>query len=231
MSPQPWFLKPTKQMELLLFSCFLSRIFLSFFAVLWLWLRVVLGGRATSMLRHTGALRPVLRCSRRLASSARSSGLPNPHDPRAASESSIALNRPGLLLCCRLHHDTSRRRGCNAIPPIPVRSSKMGDKRRAWDGGIPAAVAGAQRVSFSAGKEGARKRGGGAKEHTMDEETRKSIGHGDEKTKKSMQTVKVRDCNVPQQGNHNLEAQYTSSVRVRRMIVRVTKSGSKMMYH
>lgn len=76
----------------------------------------------------------------------------------------------------------------------------MNGKGIAWDGGVLAAVASAQRMNFSAEKGGARKRGGKPKEQTMDEETRKSIGQGDEKTKKSMQTVKVGQYTAPHQG-------------------------------
>lgn len=126
--------------------------------------------------------------------------MPYPHNPKAVSTSSAALNRPGLLFCCHLHHDNTRRRDCNPMSPTPLRLPRLSGKGRAWDVGILAAVAGAQQMSFSAEKGESRKRGGKPKEQTMDEETRKSIGQGDEKTKKSMQTVKVGHCTAPHQG-------------------------------
>ena len=81
------------------------------------------------------------------------------------------------------------------MPPMPrvIRHSCFNSKGSEGRGRgiLPSAVC-AQRVSFSAEDRGA----GAAKNKTeqsrMDEETRRSIGEGDEKAKKSMKTVKVR---------------------------------------
>lgn len=80
------------------------------------------------------------------------------------------------------------------MPPMPhvirhLRFNGKGSERR--ERGILPSPVGAQRVSFSAEDAGA----GAAKNKTeqsrMDEETRRSIGEGDEKAKKSMKTVKL----------------------------------------
>lgn len=74
--------------------------------------------------------------------------------------------------------------------PRVIRHSRFNGKGS--ERGILASLVGPQRVNFSAEDGGA----GAAKNKTeqsrMDEETRRSIGESDEKSKKSMKTVKVR---------------------------------------
>lgn len=148
------------------------------------------------MLRHAGVLRPALRSPGRVVS----------RNQTAFSAAPWPCSRHTLrptpnLLRYDLHHHARRRRDGGAIPPIPraYRWSGPFGMGWAWESGLSAAVAGAQRMTFSGVERGA----GRAKKHkeqqassTMDEETRRSIGKGDEKAKKSMQTVKVRGGNA-----------------------------------
>lgn len=147
------------------------------------------------MLRHAGALRPAFSCTRRAASRNRvrypaTSFASSPH----AQAKRIPPSNTFVLSCCHLHHDARRKRDGSAMPPMPhvirhLRFNGKGSERR--ERGILPSPVGAQRVSFSAEDAGA----GAAKNKTeqsrMDEETRRSIGEGDEKAKKSMKTVKV----------------------------------------
>lgn len=146
------------------------------------------------MLRHAGALRPVLSCTGRTASRNRAL---NPATSYASSAVAkrIQLSNTITLSCCHLHHDARRIRDGHVMPPMPrvIRYARFNGKgSEGREGGVLAPVVGAQRVSFSAENGGA----GAAKNKTeqsrMDEETRRSIGESDEKAKKSMKTVKVR---------------------------------------
>ena len=146
------------------------------------------------MLRHAGALRPAFPCARRAASRNRvlyppTSFAPSPHSRAQRIPPSNTI----VLSCCHLHHDARRKRD-GRMPSMPsvIRQSRFNGKgSEGWERGILPSPVGAQRVSFSSEEGGA----GAAKNKTeqsrMDEETRRSIGEGDEKAKKSVKTVKV----------------------------------------
>ncbi|CAN0236012.1 unnamed protein product [Ectocarpus sp. 6 AP-2014] len=152
------------------------------------------------MLRHAGSLRASTVCSRRFASRNRvhdavaTVGAPCCSKPHRYQ---IPRSTPGLPYCSHLHHDARRRReGDGPIPPVPRPVGLAGGdgKRSALGRGAMAAIARAQQMALSS-EEGAGGLGSRSKAEQaqagMDAETRRSIGEGDKKSKKSMKTVKL----------------------------------------
>ncbi|CAM9970505.1 unnamed protein product, partial [Ectocarpus sp. 12 AP-2014] len=152
------------------------------------------------MLRHAGSLRASTVCSRRFTSRNRvhdalaTVGAPCFSKPHRYQ---IPRSTPGLPFCSHLHHDARRRReGDGPIPPVPRPVGLTGGdgKRSALGRGAVAAIARAQQMALSS-EEGAGGLGSKSKAEQaqagMDAETRRSIGEGDKKSKKSMKTVKL----------------------------------------
>lgn len=150
------------------------------------------------MLRHGSALRCAASCSGRIGlrnrrghhyMSIAAASRPNTHHiPRSSA---------GLLFCAHLHHDARRRReGNGSGPPIPRTSLVSGlvgsnRERLALERSALAAMARAQQaMMFSSGEGGVKNKAEQA-QAGMDAETKRSIGEGDKKSEKSMQTVKV----------------------------------------
>lgn len=168
------------------------------------------------MLRHAGALRPCLRhwpIGARNRASYPSALLRTAASPLGA-RSQLCNTQPdgvvvypaGALICAQLHHDARHRRVGNTKPAFSMSKPLLvsdglafgeGGTLASW--GTLAHGVGPRRTIFSGGEEeglfgkwfGA---GQGAKskmKDTVDEETRTSIRRGDDKTKRSMKTVKV----------------------------------------
>lgn len=167
------------------------------------------------MLRHASSLRVSFACYGRVGSRNRGlyasisiaeSSRSRTSDYSYSSNTSSRHNMPhssACLVCCSsLHNDANRRRrqGDDFAPPVP-RATLLsglvgGDRNRlALERDALAAMAGAQRATFSAEGGGGGVLGSRSKaeqaQSGMDAETRRSIGEGDKKSKKSMKTVKV----------------------------------------
>ncbi|CAM9682088.1 unnamed protein product, partial [Ectocarpus fasciculatus] len=163
------------------------------------------------MLRHASSQRASTVCSRRFAPRNRvhdalaSVGAPccysKPHRKQIPRSTTPGLHI--LLFRSHLHHDARRRReGNGPIPPVPRPVGLAGGdgKRSALERGAMAAIARAQQTALSSSEEGGAS-GLGSKSKKknkaeqaqagMDAETRRSIGEGDKKSKKSMKTVKL----------------------------------------
>lgn len=122
----------------------------------------------------------------------------------------VPHSRSGVVLCSHLHSDANRRRrqADDFAPPVPRATLLSGlvggdGKRLALERDALAAMASAQRATLSSA-EGGGAGGVGSKSKAeqaqagMDAETRRSIGEGDKKSKKSLKTVKVshNSCNI-----------------------------------
>lgn len=157
------------------------------------------------MLRHASALRASAACSRRIGSRnrGRNACVAASRGSRGRRDDQIPppSMSPSVVFCSHLHHDARRRRdgGEHHTPPAPhspllLSLGSGNSKRLALQRGALAAIARAQRATFSA-EEGGVGSGSRSKAEVaqsgMDAETRRSIGEGDKKSKDSMKTVKV----------------------------------------